>query len=177
MPYDSRIFGMLEMELSKHLTFTICGANGEPLADCKRLRVQDGFDLTLWVRNDTGFPFRGIRGTVSPSVYTRFKPVDFHVGTLEAQESVPLVRIQGLVTALPPRVSLLDHIATVSVSASADLSSVVFQEWDKPVAFAHPSEARPATDLRPRGSSRASIAADANRPTERGRSIPLLRLD
>ena len=139
MPYTSRIFGMLELELSKHLSFSFCGSNGEPLVECKALRVQDGFEFTIWARNDTGFPFKGIRGTIAPTQYARFASVDFNVPVLEALESVPLATIQGVILALPPGRTVLDHIATVSISAAADLSSIVFQEWDKPVLFAQPS--------------------------------------
>ena len=148
MSYGSRILGVLEMELSKHLNFTLCDSSGKPLAQVKSLTRQDVFEFAIWLRNDTSFPVKGVHGTISPTRFVKFSPVEFHVPSIEPHDSFIVATIRGIVLDRPARGNLLDHLAKVSMSAAADLSSVVIQEWDKPVEWAQPSAATSGTELR-----------------------------
>ena len=40
----------------------------------------------------------------------------------------------------------MDQVAAISLSAGADLSNLIFQEWEKPVIFSTRSDARPAKE-------------------------------
>ena len=160
MSYDSRVLNQLEVELSKRLTFTFCHAAGESTAAC-RPRLQDVLELDVWVRNDSEFRLRQVRGTISPSTYVRYRYLEFSVPELLPGDSAHLARIQMLVTALPTHGTVLDQAGSVIVSAVADLSRIEFQEWDKPLIYAQPpdrtdTETEPSIRLRV-GNARAAI--------------------
>lgn len=160
MSYGSRILGVLETELSRHLNFTLCDSSGRPLSQVKSLSRQDVFEFAIWLRNDTSFPVKGVHGTISPTRFVKFSSVEFHVPSIEPHDSFTVATIRGVVLERPARGSLLDHLATVSMSAAADLSSVVIQEWDKPVEWAQPSAAAGGTGLR------SSLSRGAGTPVE-----------
>ena len=145
MSFSSRIFGMIEMELSKQLSFTLTLQETDRKlgADPRRIRVGDTIRFSVTARNDAEFKIRSIRGGVAPSHFVRFRPVNFVVAELPSGTKAVVATIDALVVSLPERGVLMDHVATISLSAGADLSNLVFQEWEKPVVFVTRSGERP----------------------------------
>jgi hypothetical protein len=138
MMYSSRLLGLLELELSKQLQFSFTvSSNSAPFRPTS-LRRQDVLEVEVSVRNDSPFPFHSLHGSVAATRWSRFRPLNFRIPTLEPGKSYSLGRLALVVLEIPNAVEerVIDGLATVSVSAVADLSNVVFQEWERPLLFA-----------------------------------------
>ena len=127
MSFSSRIFGMIEMELSKQLSFTLTLQETDRVlgTDSRRIRLGDTIRFTVTGRNDADFTIRSIRGGVAPSRFVRFRPVNFGVAELRPGRTVVVATIEALVVALPERGMLTDQVAKISLSAGADLSNLI----------------------------------------------------
>ena len=164
MSFASRVYGTLELELSRRLSFSIRpprSAGREP----RLPQENSNYRFTVWLRNDADFPLRTIRGTIQSTRWTRFQPVRYSLSELRPGQSELIATVEALIVGRPGRGSVLDQLAVVNVSAAADLSTVTFQEWDRPLGIGAPS-IRPADRaLSPR--------AHAARPADRVRSRDL----
>ena len=146
MSFSSRIFGMIEMELGKQLSFTLtlqetdCKLGADP----RRIRIGDTIRFNITGRNDADFKIHSICGGIAPSRFVRFRPVNFIVAELPSGTTAVVATIDARVVAMPERGDLVDQLASISLSAGADLSNLVFQEWEKPVVFATRSSPRPS---------------------------------
>lgn len=165
MSFSSRIYGMIEMELSRQLSFTLAlDTRHTPNIDPRRIRIGDAIRFSVTARNDADFKIRSIRGGVAPTACVRFRPVNFVIPELPPGAFAVVATLDALVTALPKTGTVMDQAATISLSAGADLAHLVFQEWDKPVVFCARSGERPAP-------ARGRITVGSSR-TRQG-SIPL----
>jgi hypothetical protein len=144
MSFSSRIFGMIEMELSKQLSFTLTLKETDHAlgADPRRVRIGDTIRFTVTGRNDAEFRLRSIRGGITPCKYVQFRPTNFVITEMPGGSTALVATIDALVLAIPERGNLMDQVATISLSAGADLSNLVFQEWEKPVNYATRSDQR-----------------------------------
>lgn len=137
MSFSSRIFGMIEMELSRQLSFTLTlQETGRRLGvDPRGIRVGDTVRFKVTARNDADFKIRSIRGGISPTRFIDFEPLNFLIAELQPGSGVVVATIDAHVLGLPQRGQLVDQFASISLSAGADLSNFIFQEWEKPVTY------------------------------------------
>jgi len=137
MSFSSRIFGMIEMEMSRRLSFTLnLKETGQRLGvDARRIRPGDEIRFEVTARNDADFKIRSIRGALAPSRFVRFRPAHFLVAELLPGTQAVVATVDAQVMALPERGQLVDQLASISLSAGADLSNLVFQEWEKPLVY------------------------------------------
>ena len=124
MAFSSRILGLLERELSKQLTFSFCDLS---VADARRLTLQDPLSFSVWVRNDAEFTLQSISGSITPASYAEFRTSQFRVARLRPHESQQIATVEALIVDRPPEGFILDAIGNVNVSASIDLSGIVFE--------------------------------------------------
>ena len=59
---------------------------------------------------------------------------------------------------------LLDQLGAVDVSATADLSEIVFAEWEKPLIYAPATGPVPAQNALPTGFSPSRLVSPPRRP-------------
>lgn len=175
MSNSSRLLGMLELELSRQLAFSFAlrGA-GNDTPRPGSIRLQDMLELEIQVRNDAEFPFRALRGTIAPTSFAKFRPVDFEIPRLEPLETRSLGVVRVMVVGLPPTGRVVDQLATLAIGASADLSQIVFQEWDRPLSLAQPSSTVETLPLAGRVAPGATRLAVRNQGTARAGLIPAL---
>lgn len=147
MSFSSRIYGMIEMEISRQLSFTLAIDTSHSVAiDPHRIRIGDTVRFSVTARNDADFKIRSIRGGIAPTKSVRFRPVNFVVAELPPGSKAVVATVDAMVTALPQTGSVMDDAATISLSAGADLAHLVFQEWEKPVVFTTRHGQRPSQD-------------------------------
>jgi hypothetical protein len=165
MSSSSRILGVLERELSKQLSFTFCDLTVD---DPAKLRLQDNVGFAVWVRNDAEFPLGTVWGLIEPTTVAQFRPVRFRLARLKPGEAQQVATIEALIVGQPNHGRVIDQLATVDVSATADLSELVFAEWEKPLVYA-PRTGR----LSAMESTRGPRVAPPSRLTSDRRPVPV----
>jgi hypothetical protein len=182
MSFSSRVLGVIERELSKQLSFSFRDLTVD---DPARLSLQDNIGFAVWIRNDADFPLSTIWGLIEPTAVTQFRPIRFRIGTLRPRESQQVATIEALIIGQPDHGILLDQLGTVDVSATADLSEIVFAEWDKPLVYAPAAGPIPACETLPKSgvmrglppiSSPSRLSEPARRSIPAG-AIPLSKVD
>ncbi len=135
MTFTYRIFSVLESELRKFLSFSCVLDSHHSRPGDMRLRPGDRVRFRVWVRNDSGLKVVEIKGSVHASPLAQFARAEFDLARLDPGENREIAAIEALVYELPPSGSGLDQLATVNISASADLSAFRFRDSARPLGF------------------------------------------
>ena len=136
MARGSRIFGILEMELSQQLSF--CFSIDENLSrpGSTTIRRQDRFLFSVWVRNDSAIPLRNVRGTIHPTPLASFDPTTFEIAELPPAGRRKLASgiLAEIIRAGAKGCVRFHLIGHVTVSTTADLSQFRFEK-SRPLTY------------------------------------------
>ncbi len=148
MPNIPQILGMLETELSKQLVVSYTLKKNLSRRRSEVLLPDDRFVFVAHLRNNSGIVIKNIRGSIAPTPFTDFRITKFDVRELQPGQESELAVVRARVTCGFQHGSVLDDIGTATLKAAADLSSLQFEEWDKPLIQIRP--AVPGLLARPR---------------------------
>ncbi len=143
-----QILCMLETELSKQLVVSYTLEKNLSRRRSKVLLPNDRFVFVSHLRNNSNILIKNIRGSIAPTQFTEFRIARFDVRELEPGQESQLAVVHARVTCGSQHGSVLDDIGTVTLTAAADLSTLQFREWDKPLIQIRP--AVPGLLARPR---------------------------
>lgn len=119
----SRIFGILDRELTQHLAFSFSIAENLTAPGSTTLRANDCFRFTVWAANNSGIPLKSVEGTIRPTGLADFNPTDFVIQHLSPKKRKHIASIDARVTRLLHKdVVRFSRIGVVTVAVSADLS-------------------------------------------------------
>lgn len=156
MPFTARVFGLLESELRRHVTFSFTLDESTGVVT-RSPRPGDRVSLRVWARNNSAIAMKNIRGAIRPTPYAQFGAVPYGLPSLAPNEEREIARIDAIVLEAPREGFVLDHLATLNVAGQADLSEFWFRDVGRPLAFAHApaaAAAGPEPSLAAGGSSR-----------------------
>jgi hypothetical protein len=162
MPFTARVFGLLESELRRHVTFSFTVDETGHLAT-RSLRPGDRVSLRVWARNNSAIAMKNIRGAIRPTPFAQFDATPYGLPSLAPNEEREIARIEAVILETPREGFVLDHLATLNVAGQADLSEFWFRDVGRPLAFAHaPIAVSDETTVAASGGR-----APARRPSER----------
>lgn len=119
----SRVFGILDLELSQHLSFSFTVAENLTSPELATVRANDRFRFHVWVENRSAIPLRSVDGTVHPTLFANFEPCRFHLPQLNPGKRRRVATIEGKVTRVAEGEPVRFHqLGRVQVAASPDLS-------------------------------------------------------
>jgi hypothetical protein len=119
----SRIFGILDRELTQHLAFAFSIAENLTAPGSTTLRANDSFRFTVWATNNSGIPLKAVEGSIRPTGLADFSPTDFTIQHLSPKKRKHIATIDARVTRLMHKdVVRFSRIGIVTVAVSADLS-------------------------------------------------------
>ncbi len=139
MPGIPRILAMLETELSKQLVVSYTLKENLSRQRSKALLPNDRFVFVSHLRNNSSIAIKNVRGSIAPTQFTDFRIAKFDVRELQPGQESELAVVHARVTCGSQHGSVLNGIGTVTLTATADLSSLQFQEWDKPLIQIRPA--------------------------------------
>ncbi len=131
----SRIYGILDLELSQHLTFSF--SIDENLTTPGRLMVHAGdqFRFFVWVTNNSAIPLRDLEGVVTHSSLAKFPETGFSVDRLAPGKRKKIATIEGQIVRLPRRsIVRFNQIGLVHVEVQPDLSRYRLEK-SRPLTF------------------------------------------
>ncbi len=151
MPSITQILGMLKTELSKQLVVSYTLKENLSRQRSKALLPNERFVFVSHLRNNSSIAIKDVRGSIAPTQFTNFRITKFDVRELRPGQESELAVVHARVTCGSLHGSVLDDIGTVTLTAAADLSSLQFREWDKPLIQIRPAAqeifARPRSPL------------------------------
>ena len=124
MPNIPQILGLLGTELSKQLVVSYTVKESLP---------NDEFVFVSFLRNNSSMAIKNIRGSIAPTQCTDFPVTQFVVRDLQPGQENELAVVHARMRRGSQYGSVLDDIGRVTLTAAADLSSLQFQERDKPL--------------------------------------------
>ncbi len=166
MPRIPQILAMLETELSKQLVVSYSLKERLSPQRSRLLLPDDTFVFVCRLRNNSSITIKDVRGSIAPTRFTDFRIRQFGLRELRPGQESELAVVQARVTCDFRHGSVMNDIGTVTLTAAADLSSVRFQESDRPLIQIRPAaqeiSARPRSRVvrrRVRGIPRLPTAA------------------
>ncbi len=145
MPNVTQILAMLETELSKQLAVSYTLKKNLSRQQSKALLPDDKFVFACYLRNNSSIAIGNVYGSIVPTQFTDFRMTKFDVKKLQPGQEIELAVVHARVTCSSRHGSVVNDIGTVTLTATADLSSLRFQESDKPLV-----QIRPAAQETPR---------------------------
>jgi hypothetical protein len=136
MARGSRIFGILDMELSRRLSFCFSIDENLTRPGSTTIRRKDRFRFSVWVRNDSAIPLRNVRGTIHPTALASFESTCFEIAELPPACRRRLASgIEAEIIRGGAKGCVRFHlIGEVTVSTSADLSRFRFEK-SRPLTY------------------------------------------
>jgi hypothetical protein len=121
----SRVFGILDLEISQHLSFSFTVAENLTSPGLATVRANDRFRFHVWVENRSAIPLKLIEGTVQPTLFADFEPCRFLLPQLNPGKRRRVATIEGKVARVAEGEPVRFHqLGRVQVAASPDLSHV-----------------------------------------------------
>jgi len=119
----SRVFGILDLELNRHLSFAFSIEENLTRPGSTWVRPGDRFRFRVWAINDSAIPLKSLNGTVSPTNFTHFDKTTFVLPQLAPKRRKLVGSIEATVVPRFGRSELrVDQIGRVRATSSVDLS-------------------------------------------------------
>lgn len=119
----SRIFGILDLELTRHVAFCFSIAENLDRPGSSTVRPNERFRFEVWAINNSEIPLKTVQGEVRSTSLTEFPTTGFRITDLHPHQREPIATIEGRVIRNPGKGCLLFHqIGVVTASLSPDLS-------------------------------------------------------
>ncbi len=130
---NRRFDEQVERELAGGLVYTFSILENVTRPGAGKIRIFDRFRIRVSVANRTSIPLRDLRGVIARTDLADFEPRPFQLDRLEPQATAQLAEIEARIVREPGSTFLMDQVGVVSACAVADLSTLEYQEWDKPL--------------------------------------------
>jgi len=133
MPFTERIFRLLETELNKQLAYSFL---------ISRRMNSKGSPTTVfrvYVRNDSGITLTDVRGSISPGPAANFRLTTFRLPSLAPKQRCEIAQIEARILEPTRNRFAFDRMATVDVTAKADLSNFRFTDTNRPLTYVQTS--------------------------------------
>lgn len=119
----SRIFGVLDLELSQHLVFSFSIAEHLTRPGSTTIRPKDAFRFGVWVENKSAIPLRALTGIIRPTLLAEFPETRFELAQLNPDRLRCLANIEAQAQIACWKGCVpFDQIGMVEVTAIPDLS-------------------------------------------------------
>jgi len=139
MTHKSRLMGVLDHELSRHLAFDYSISEIMTRPGSTLVQPKDRFRFSVWAVNNSGIGLADLRGMIGPTTLARFTPAPFELARLRPGERRLIATIEAEIVGNPGRRFVrLSMIGSVRVSACADLSEYRISK-STPLTYAPPS--------------------------------------